>query len=436
MTWLRRHRAIVLLSVLLLLGAAVATLLAGPAGNPAAPPLSSDDAAPEGALALAWWLQRLGHPVVRVEGSQSTPEKSVGLFFELAPTERVSPTDSEAILAWVRAGGTLVYVPGFVPSLTGDGLQSDDGLAPALGLQLLVPVAPATAQAPTHPLIGSPALPFFTQPAATSFSLAPTAGLDLTAPDWAPLVVGPGNRVVVAVRALSRGRVYAAASADFFANAQIGQGNHAALLLNLLARQPPGEVVAFDEYHHGVIDDSDLLSTLRAAPWGWALGYLALGTFLFLAWGGRRFGPAVVPEVPPGRSGADYVASVAGLMQQHRGGGRPPSDWAQAHYRRLVRRRLARTHGLRPDVPASALAQQLAIRRPLAADRFAADLEALAGPGLGERGLLDRVRSIEMALQGPDRPGRPTQGREGGDGATRNLATAAPGGRTGAGGDG
>lgn len=393
-----RQRSVVLLVALLVLGAVLSQAAAGttPSGGP---PLASDDASPTGALALSLWVARLGYPVQRVSGTRATPDDSVRVFFVLDPSQHFDRSESTALLDWVRRGGTLVYVPGFAPSFEGDDFIPGDGLGDVLGATIDLPLPIDSPNEPIRTL--APTFPdFFTAPRVGRFDLRAAEGLTLKGDSWVPLVQVSSAKsaaTIAATAALGQGRIYAVASGSFFSNSEIGAADNLALVSNILARVPAGATVGFDEYHHGDVAAPDLLHAMRNAPWGWAIGYAALLTFLFALWGGRHFGPPLVPEPVVGRSAADYVASFAGLLQRQ--SGRSAIAWAQRRYAARVRARLARAHGLRPDLPALDLARLLAERRPIDRAALAERLIALDGPPLGERALLRLIRELEPILR-------------------------------------
>lgn len=379
--FLRRHRSSLLLAALLIAGA-VAAEVAAERDRPQ-PVLSSDDASPTGALALALWLERLGYGVERLQGHRSAPDASVDLLFVLAPIQRFERADAGITLDWVRQGGVLVYLPVLWPGLNRSGTIADP-LDDELGIGLRSGEAPEAAE---------PFAPFFVAPPARRFDLDAWTRLELRDDSWLPLIE-EHDRVLVATRQIGRGRVYAASDRRLFANEGIARADNAAFVLNVLARHPDRRIVAFDEYHHGVVSPPGLLDLARASPWGWAIGYAAGLTFLFILWGGRRFGPPIVPERAPRRSAGEYVAAFAGLLQRARAAG-----WAQQQYARLVRRRLARALAVSPDLPAHDLARRLAELRPIDPADLADHLAALEGPPLGERSLLARMRAVETALR-------------------------------------
>jgi Domain of unknown function (DUF4350) len=397
--FLRRNRATIALVLLLVIGAIIAQVAADrDASQRGEAVLSSRDASPRGSLALALWLERLGYRVSQLAGAVSTPDDTIRYLFVLRPTTRLTQTEARAIVNWVRRGGTLVYVPSLIPTFGATGVDVGDGLGSELDVALQVASGASTAT----PRSAAPVLPFFTSPAGSSFVVADTGALTLGADAWVPLLqvptAGPAQ-IVAAERRYGAGRAYAVASAGFFDNAHLANADNAALVLNLLARGAEERVVAFDEYHHGEIAATDLASVVRASPWGWAMIYATLVTLLFGLWSGRRFGPPLARESLPGRSAADYVTSFAGLLQRSPGSRGAAVAWAQAQYARLVRRELARAHGIRADLPAGDLASRLAERRPIDPTALAEHLTALDGPPLGQRQLLAELRQLEPILR-------------------------------------
>lgn len=392
----RRQRATLFLGLLLLAGALLAQAAAKESSPAAAPTLSSRDAGPNGALALALWLQRLGYPVTRATGTQSSPAAATGVDLVLSPTNAFAAADVQRTLAWVRRGGELIYLPSPWPTVGATGLSLDDRLGTALGVALRTGATPAAGGQ-----VATPIFPYFVAPPAKRFLLHDGMALTLDDDAWTPLVArgsGAAAYVVAAVRRMGQGRVVVVGSAAFFANASLGEADNAALVLNALARQPAGTPVAFDEYHHGEIAAPDVATAVRAAPWGWALIYATVVGFAFLLWGGRRFGPPVVRRRPVGHSGGDYVAAFAGLLQRQ-AGRRGAAAWAQREYAGQVRRRLARAYGVRADLPPTELARIVAERRAVDRAALAARLAALDGDQLGERALLARLRDLEPTLR-------------------------------------
>jgi hypothetical protein len=244
MSFARRHRAIIALVVLLVVGAILAQVAATRnQANPDSPALDSRDASPTGALALALWLEQLGYRVDRLEGSASSPSDIVRYLFVLRPTRQFSRSDSRAVLDWIRRGGTLVYVPSlFSTSLLttfqpGDGLDRELDLAPTIG-------AGGTSQSSVMP-----SLPFFIAPTASRFSANRTISLQPRDSSWVPLVEtgeSPRRQVLVARRRYGAGQAVALGSEDFLSNAHLADADNRAVTLNVLARGASTRTVALD----------------------------------------------------------------------------------------------------------------------------------------------------------------------------------------------
>jgi hypothetical protein len=370
--------------VLVFGGAVVAQVVAEHNQSTGGPGLSSTDPAPGGALALTLWLEELGYQVVRID-DRSPGADAADVVFVLAPVRSLEEAEVEVLLGWVRRGGVLMYAPsaGTFASLLG-GSSGADRLLRRLGSQLTI--GPGVEEA-------EPSVPFFRSPRAASFRVGTFWSLGIEDP-WVPLVEGSGQ-VVAATRSLGDGRVYLSASGAFFSNEGIERADNHALVLNALRRHPGARRVTFDEYHHQLLERPSLAAAARGSPWGWAAAYAAGLSFLFLIWGGRRFGPAVVAEQMAARSAGDYVAALGGLLQRARALG-----WAQQQYALLTRRRLGRILGVRPDLSPVDMAGLAASRGAVDAKAIAEHLAALDGIPLGQRDLLARVRTMEHILRG------------------------------------
>jgi hypothetical protein len=380
--WLARNRAALILAALLVAGGVLGQTVAERTSDREGPTLSSTDAHPNGALAMALWLERLGYRVERIDTGGSLAD--IGVLFVLLPVRPFARAEATALADWVRRGGVLVYHPGPSFSIaTGDGSTGD---ALATELEIGVRFGPFAGT-------GEGTEAFFTAPQATTFRLDSRWALDLRGDDWVPLVQ-EDDRTYAAGRQLGEGRVVAVTADAFFSNARILDRDNPAFTLNILARAPGSRAVAFEEAHHRRVETPDLLAVMRVSPWGWAIGYACALTFGFIVWGGRRFGPPVVAAAVPARSSGEYISAFAGLLQRRRA-----TDWLQKRYAAVVRQRVASRLGVRSDLPAAELGRLLAERQPIDRAAFAAGLSALDGSSLGERALLELVRSIEAMLR-------------------------------------
>ena len=390
---LARHRAALLLGFLLLLGAVaggIATVQ--DSANHGGPTLASRSADPTGALGLALWLERLGYQVDRLQTSGATPGDAYSLYFAIDTVRPFSRTEAGAVTNWVLRGGTLVLLP--YPSL-------DDPLQRNLGIGIRYSSARIGGTCYSHPGCVDPkiqpAVAFFTQPPAARFSATSYLELQLNDDSWTPLVVQTGGStplVLVAMRQMGSGRVYAIADPSLLSNEGIDQADNAALVLNVLARVAGRRAIAFDEVHNGSLAGQDFLSAARESPWGWTIAYLAVVGFFFAIWGGRRFGPAVVPETPPGRSGGDYVTAFAGLLRRQK----DAPAWAQRQLGRLARRHLIRRYGLPADLTTEELVSVVSERQGVEAVDLDFALHALAGRPLDEKTVMKHLQTIDRWL--------------------------------------
>ncbi len=380
--WLSRNRAALTLAVLLLAGGVLGQTVAERAGNREGPSLSSNDPHPSGALGMAMWLERLGYRVARIDSGSSLDD--VGVLFVLLPVRAFTRAEASTLADWVRRGGVLVYypAPAFSPSTLDS--STSDPLATELDIAVRFGSFAATA---------SGIEVFFSAPPARAFTVESRWGLDLGDDAWVPLVQ-EGDRTYAASRQLGQGRVYAVTSEALFSNGKIAERDNSGFTLNVLARASGSRSVGFEEAHHRMIETPDLLTVMRVSPWGWAVSYAFALTFGFMLWGGRRFGPPVAAAAAPARSSGEYISAFAGLLQRRRA-----TDWLQKRYAALVRRRIATRLGVRSDLQAAELARLLAERQPIDGATFAAGLRALDGNPLGERTLLELVRSIETMLR-------------------------------------
>jgi hypothetical protein len=174
-------------------------------------------------------------------------------------------------------------------------------------------------------------------------------------------------------------------------NAGVGEADNGALALSLLVGLPRGSRIVFDEYHHGLTEHGTLNARLVREPWGWALIYLGVAVFAYLALAGRRFGRAVAPAgTRVHRSSAEYVETLGGLLRRGRHAG-----WLRDHYASQVKRALGARFRVPADQPAQAFIAELAPRRPEAA-ALAAPLARLETPArLDDAETLALMREID-----------------------------------------
>ncbi|PDW03168.1 DUF4350 domain-containing protein [Candidatus Viridilinea mediisalina] len=321
---------------------------------------SSFASRPGGALALFRWWEKLGYRVDRLAYREFALNPSVDLLVVLAPRARYSAEHAALVRDWVAAGGTVLIAEsranaGATPLLEAFGL----GVAP------LPEDQPFVQGLVLQPALGDPPIERLSVPhRAIITSEEPGRIAPLVGSNRAPTIIGMQH---------GEGYVYASATVEPFTNQGLRNANNGALVLNLLRRIPAGGVILFDEVHHGFVgqNEANLRALLFTTTWGWAVLYASIVAMLYLLLTSRRFGRAVPLRAEADRrSSAEYLSSMAGLLR--RGGKR---GYALEHYRTHMRRRLARAHGLSPDLDDGALVAALAETRPALA-RQAADLLA------------------------------------------------------------
>lgn len=326
-----------------------------------APTTYSDQDA--GALALYRWIGALGYDARRLEYRPFELGEEDAALVMLNPSEPVTRPQARDTLAWVERGGTLILADD-TPALFG----APNALLTELKVEVAVYSDTATiVQAdPDQPALDQP--PMGVADVRAGRVLVPRRD------DYVTLVGAPDAILVAGIK-LGRGYVYVSSTSRPFTNAGLRDPEHAALVLNLLRRVPPGGRVLFDEIHHGFATPPQASGVLLSSPWGWAATYALIATALYLVLSGRRFGrPVPLPESVERRSSAEYVESMADLFL--RGGKR---GYIQRHYLTAFKRRLARPYAINPQLDDEAFVAELARAR-------AVDTPAL-------RGLLARLRA-------------------------------------------
>lgn len=377
---LSRHRLFgpAVLMALLLVIAVLAAISADQQHSAQAPSLIPDydvhSSGPDGTRALSLWLSDLGYQTRTLEYEPFHLRDDDRLLFMLFPS--LDPTEQQIteIDQWVSRGGTLV-----IASRESNPLLDHYGVT-------------VTPQFPEN-VSARPLQPLLLNPPPEPVTVDTYGSLHLANPAWVPLLGGSSVAPVIAASlAHGTGRVIVLSTGDPFTNAGLRQAGNAALALNLLAGVPAGGGVVIDEYHHGFTEQGTLTYRLVHDPWGWAILYLALMLFLYLAFSGRRFGPIAKPYVQgTRRARAEYATTLAALLQQ--GGHR---EWLRAQYVAQLKRKLGGRFHLRSTDSSAALLEQLIARSPEATALLdpLEQLEAARVPD--ERTLVALIRETEV----------------------------------------
>lgn len=335
---------------------------------------STYDAAPGGYRALYELLARERVRVERFEQRPAFLDAGIATLVYVEPLggdpRALTPTraDIAALDAWVRGGGSLVYV-GY-----------DDAAAAAGLLRLPRLQKGFTANAP------------YVAPELRALGVARIAAREtrrFVAPRGrARVLLGDRRGALVVTYPYGRGTVVAAVDRALFRNADIATGDDARLAVALARPPTPSGVVAFDETPHGYAAPERWWSIVPR-PFAIALGVAVVALLLGIAGAALRLGPPLVPVPRDDRSTADFVDAVASLYERN---GEIRSTLAEAAA--ATSRTIARAHGLASGASNEEIAAQ--IER---ADRRAsfALLQRIATQGYADDATL--VRGVALAQQ-------------------------------------
>jgi len=312
------------------------------------PPLSSYSSAPDGARALALWLDSLGYTVRRAEGVSLRVGRDDRLLLVLEPQQSFSTGEIKVVDSWVRAGGVLL-------------VATSRGYADSLLEYYDVDVAAFAGVVET----ALPAQPVLLDPPWTQVRVQVEHYLVTQRQDVVAHVLAQGRPVLLSF-AHGVGRVFVSTAVMPFSNAGLRHAGNARLVYNLVASAGSGGRVVFDEFHHGYRQARTLSTWLKTTAQGRSLIYAGSVVFLFLIAGGRRFGrPLPSPHATTRRAPVEYIRVMASLFRR----GRQHAAILR-HYHDALKRGLARSYGLDPTLDDAAFVAHLALTRP-DADRAA-----------------------------------------------------------------
>lgn len=310
---------------------------------------STTRSSPSGVRALYLALEELEVPVARRMSPLVDAEPLPGAFALVAPTEPASPRELGALLAHVRGGGGLLYVP-----------RREEALLDSLGLEL-VPwwdVAAVDPEAGVWDVLGGAATGAWDVASREgAWTVAPedhpwTAGMADVAgfrrafrttgegPEPRPLLADDSLLFAVSLP-LGRGRVVALSDPLPLSNEHVRESGVAPLVVRAAAELAAGrEPLVFDEYHHGFRGGSvreGVSAFVVRRPAGHGVLQLAGVMVLALLAAGRRFGAPTVAEGPR-RSPLEHVDALARAYRES-GARRRPRLHLLAGLARHARRR-------------------------------------------------------------------------------------------------
>ncbi len=315
----------------------------------AAPALSSNSTAPEGAQALRLWLSAAGYQVDNQPAqSYSIPTASRALLI-LEPSFFYSITSEEwkTLDAWVRQGGILLLAAHNLESaLHGNPFEVSTTAVDDNEFDLLPPA----------PIFRSPPQ---VQPAHLKisyvFEQAETGGLGILSVPSGPVALqfSYGN-----------GEVLLVADSYFLSNAGLKAPGNAQLALNLISQIPQGSSIWIDEWHHG--ERAALAYAFGFEDWltqtsgGHAVLYVVGVIFLGLVLAGRPFGrPRALAHEQVRRRSLEYIVALANLNR--RAGHRQA---VMKYYAAELKRTLSKRYRLNPSLPDDEFVSQVTRYNP------------------------------------------------------------------------
>jgi hypothetical protein len=367
-------RKLLLIAGTILLVLIVATVVFAPTQNEAEGQgiPTTYSTASGGAQAAYLLLGELGYQSDRWEKSPTElPADAEGKILILAgPTDFPDKKEGDALLAFVRSGGWIVYAGNFPFLFLKSGSVAPASITRISGLP--TETFPAIAPSP------------FTQGTST---ITMNASNRWVASDGAqvPLYGEPQEPVVVTWR-LEKGRVLWWAAPTPITNSGISrEGNLPFFLGCIRAVRPsasPGETtVLWDEYFHGY--RGSLWDYFAETPVPWAIFQLALvAVFVLLAFS-RRSGPLYAPAALSRLSPLEFVDTLGDLYRRASAG----SAAVRVAYQRF-RTQLVRRLALAPSI--SNMQLDAAVRERL---------------GWKQPGLMDTLQRAEKAARASEVPG-------------------------------
>lgn len=332
--------AIGLLLVLVAIMALVATTQQQNQQAQNLPSLTSLSSAPNGALALKRWLQKMNYTV-----SEETPAVyrlplNTKIIFVLEPVG-FSDKELTTLDDWVHDGGTLIAAGEiYFRSLAEHyGFELEDFAAEPSKYALQTPLL-------QNPLLKDNILPRPYESFAASAYLVPARSLPYVT------YLAADEKPVLVSYALGSGRVILSSITHPFTNAGLKQSGNPEMLLNLLGIAEKQGQVWFDEWHHGIrgADPSETggpENWLRNTPLGRSVFFVAVVIFLALLFNGRGFGrPVPLPRELRRRGALEHVSAMANLSRL--AGHRTP---VLREYYQQLKRTLGRRYRLDPTLP-------------------------------------------------------------------------------------
>jgi hypothetical protein len=295
------------------------------------PPLDPRSHEPDGTSALVALLDGLG---AEVELSEGLPDRRDDVSLLLV--DRLDEEQTEQVLGWVRAGGTLVVTdpesslaPEALPFDPREGLVEETTLGPGF--------CTIDALADVDEVDAGVAFRYDTGSAVAS-------------------CLGSRDFAFVVAEDEGDGEVVSIGGADVVTNERLGHGDNAVLAAALLAPTSGTSIRVVDAPIPAGGGDKTLFDLISDGVRRAGL-QLGVAFLLYAVWRAIRLGRPVAEAQPVEIAGSELVGAAGRLLERGRGAG-PAADVLRARLRRL----LAVRFGVPPDAPSGALVATVAQR--------------------------------------------------------------------------
>lgn len=336
---------------------------------------------PSGLRALYLYLKESGRAVSGLEVPIEERDPGLRTLVVAAPTvRRISDDEADAMLAFVEAGGTLVY-------LTPRG--RDTALDERLELHEGRRLSGLTATSPDAEV--EVWQPFGVLSAAQSLLLSPEATVSISDGKALP-VAGQPDRPALWHEQRGKGELWIAAGADLASNSRIARGDNLAFW-DHLAQQGP---IAFDELHQRPPPPVPMSHAALA----FAGQFVLMG--LAFAWArGVRLGPPRMPSEVRHRESREYLTAFGNLLRRARLEAELAGEMRQ-RLRRELQERVGIPVGLSDEEAARVLEQSTGIASGEALSLLEAlrDAAARAPTSRELLALSQRLARLEDAISG------------------------------------
>ena len=405
---LNRTRLFVGLLIAFVVG--IAFLASRHEGGDQSPPVRPGDTSPEGGRALALVLEKLGYTVQTQDAPLTQMPSDARLWLLLDSGATFSDKEADLLLAWVKHGGTLLWVPtsesysplgGSTPHPGTDALRRRLGVStdgqPNFDANGLPRMTPLRLDAVSRYGTGVKA-------ASSSGASASVSGFNPRDDGGIPrgalrLAGAPGGSILRLDE--GRGHIFVFPDAWGLCNFGLSQPQNATLVANLIRADSVGNsggVAYFDARHHDNTlappAPDDWPARLRQKPVVfalWQLFFAGLGT---LALVGRRLGaPVALPSSAPVTRASGFARAMGGLLLK---AARPKA--AAQIIGESFRARLARRIGLSPRDSDDILAGRAAEISGLDRDLLSRALMNSRAPATDEVSALRDAQQMERIL--------------------------------------